>query len=198
MVTFTANIGNFNSDTKATYNWVVSAGTIVSGQGTSSITVDATGIMDGTIEAIVEVNGPPDSCDKKASCSTRVVGIGDPRKSDEYGNIRWSDERARLDNFAIELQSDPTAQGYIICYGGKVARVGDAQRRCYRAVSYVVSKQRGIEASRVITIDGGYRENLTVELWVFPSGVTPPTATPTVDPREVRFIKGKSKSKARR
>jgi hypothetical protein len=43
------------------------------------------------------------------------------RKIDEYGNIRFNDEKARLDNYAIELQNDPTAQGYLICYGGRRA-----------------------------------------------------------------------------
>ena len=39
------------------------------------------------------------------------------RKFDEYGNIRFNDEKARLDNFAIQLQNEPTSQGYIIGYG---------------------------------------------------------------------------------
>jgi len=118
------------------------------------------------------------------------------RKLDEYGNIRWSDEKARLDNFAIEMQNSPTAQGYIFCYGGRVGRAGEALRRCSRARSYV-NKHRGIEASRIVTIDGGYKEDLTVELWVLSSGATPPTPFPTVDPKEVRIIKSGSKSRRR-
>lgn len=118
-------------------------------------------------------------------------------KLDEYGNIRWSDEMARLDNFAIEVQNNPSAQGYIICYGSRIGRAGEAQRRCYRAMSYI-NRRRGIEASRIVTVDGGYKENLTVELWVVPSGVISPRASPTVDPREVRFIKGKPKRRTRR
>jgi len=35
-------------------------------------------------------------------------------------------------------------------------------------------------------VDGGYREELTVELWVVPSGANPPSASPTVDPSEVK------------
>ncbi|HZT57057.1 MAG TPA: hypothetical protein VFA21_00380 [Pyrinomonadaceae bacterium] len=193
-MTFTTNVSNLDSDAKVTYNWTVSAGTIVSGQGTSSITVDSTGIWDGTIEATIEVNGLPDSCGKKTSCSTTVVGIGDPGRLDEYGNIRWSDERARLDNFAIEMQNDPSARGYIICYGGRVGRAGEALRRCSRAKSYV-NRHRGIEAARIVTIDGGYKEELAVELFIVPSGATPPMASPTVDPKEVRIIKRGAKSR---
>jgi hypothetical protein len=168
-----------------TYNWTVSAGTITSGQGTSSITVDTTGLPNNsTVTATVDVGGYDRSCSTSASCTTGITSIG-PRKIDEYGNIRYNDEKARLDNYAIELQNDPTAQGYLICYGGRKGRTGEAQRRCDRAKDYLVNT-RGISADRIVTVDGGYKEDLTVELWVVPSGANPPTASPTVDPSEVQ------------
>ena len=40
---------------------------------------------------------------------------------DGYGNIRFLDEKARLDNFAIQLQNEPKTQGYIIVYAGQKA-----------------------------------------------------------------------------
>ena len=72
-----------------------------------------------------------------------------------------------------------------MCYGGRVGRAGEAQARCDRAKNDLVTR-KGIDASRIVTVDGGYRENLTVELWVVPSGAQPPTASPNVDPSEVR------------
>jgi hypothetical protein len=197
-VKFTAETSGAAIDAKLSYNWTVSAGTIESGQGTSSITVDTTGLAGISVEATVQVTGLPEACAGKSTCATALICDPLARKFDEYGNIRWGDEKGRLDNFAVELQNEPTAQGYILCYGGKVGREGEARLRCHRAVAYVVSRQRGIEASRIVTVDGGYREDLTVELWVVPSGWTPPAASPTVDPREVRFIKGKPKRRARR
>lgn len=110
------------------------------------------------------------------------------RKLDEYGNISWSDERARLDNFTIAVLDNPSARGYLLCYGGRVGRPGEARRRCRRAKNYV-SGHRGVEAARLVIVDGGFREDLTVELWVIPPGISPPPASPTVDPREVRFVK---------
>ena len=118
------------------------------------------------------------------------------RKLDEYGNIRWNDERARLDNFAIAVQDDPSARGYLLCYGGRVGRAGEAARRCRRAKNYV-SGYRGIDAARVVTVDGGFREDLTVELWVIPPGVSAPQAVPTVDPREIRFVRRSYKRRPR-
>jgi PKD domain len=184
-ITFTANVSAGDPNVTPTFNWTVSAGTISSGQGTSSITVDTTGLPNNsTVTATVDVGGYDRSCSTSSSCSTGISAIG-PRKIDEYGNIRFNDEKARLDNFAIELQNDPTSQGYLICYGGQTGRTGEAQARCDRAKNYLVST-RGIDASRVVTVDGGYREALTVELWVVPSGATPPAASPTVDPSQVK------------
>lgn len=118
------------------------------------------------------------------------------RKLDEYGNISWNDEKPRLDNFAIELQMQTAAKGYILCYGGKVGREGEARRRCQRAAGYV-SAVRSIDAARIVTVDGGFREELTVELWVAPPGLTPPQPSPTVDRSEVRFVKDRAKRRAR-
>ncbi|HEX3560994.1 MAG TPA: hypothetical protein VHU19_17465, partial [Pyrinomonadaceae bacterium] len=185
-ITFTANVSGGNPNATATYNWTVSAGTITSGQGTSSITVDTKGLPgNSAVTATVDVGGYDRSCATSSSCTTNLVQQAVARKVDEYGNIRFNDEKARLDNFAIELQNDPTSQGYLICYGGRRGRAGEGQARCDRAKNYLVTT-RGIDASRVVTVDGGYREDLTVELWVVPSGATPPAASPTVDPSEVK------------
>jgi hypothetical protein len=183
-VTFTANVSGGDPNVTPTFNWTVSAGTISSGQGTSSITVDTTGVT-GTITATVDVGGYDRSCSTSSSCTVNFPVKPEARKVDEYGNIRFNDEKARLDNFAIELQNDPTAQGYLVCYGGRTGRTGEAQRRCDRAKNYLVST-RGIDGSRIVTVDGGFREELTVELWIVPSGANPPSASPTVDPSEVK------------
>jgi hypothetical protein len=196
-ITFTAKVGNAPADAKLSYNWTVSAGTIKMGQGTPSITVDTTELAGISVEATVQVSGLPEACDGKATCATALICDPMDRKVDEYGNLRWGDEKGRLDHFVAELQKDPTAQGYILCYGGRVGRVGEAQRRCHRAVDYVI-RRRSLEASRIVTIDGGYKEELAVELFIVPSGVMPPTSSPTVDPHEVRFIKSKTKGRTRR
>lgn len=117
-----------------------------------------------------------------------------PRKIDEYASIRWRDERARLDNYIIELRNDPTASACLICYGGRRSRAGEARRRCARAADYL-KRVGGIDAARVITVDGGFREEASVELWVPPAGTTLPVASPTVDPSEVTIIKDGPKRK---
>jgi hypothetical protein len=183
-VTFRANITG-GGDATMTYNWTVSAGTITSGQGTESITVDTTSVTVDSIQATLEVGGLAATCSTSATCSVSIARQPETRKLDEYGNVAFDDEKARLDNFAIELQNTPGSQGYIIGYSGRRGRRGEGIARAERAKNYLVTS-RGLEASRIITVDGGYREELAVELFIVPSGATTPTASPTVDASEVR------------
>jgi hypothetical protein len=170
-ITFTASL---SSGGNVTYNWSVSAGTITGGQGTSSITVDTAGLGGQTVTATLDVGGLDPACARTASCSTSVRAPAPlATKFDEYGNIRFNDEKARLDNYAIQLQNQPGAQGYIVAYG---TCAGEAQARADRAKDYLVNT-RGIDAGRLVTVDGGCRSDLTVELWVVPTGATPPAAS---------------------
>ena len=117
------------------------------------------------------------------SCAV-FAQTGTARKTDEYGKIKPVDEQARLDNYAIALQMDPNDQGYIIAYAGRSTVKGEAQKRLDFAKAYLTNK-RGLDAQRIVTVDGGYREEATTELWAVPSGATPPMASPTVEPSEV-------------
>ena len=165
---------SLSSAANVTYGWTVSAGTITSGQGTSSITVDTAGLAGQSVTITVEVGGLDPACSRTASCSTSVrAPAPGPTKFDEYGNIKFNDEKARLDNYAIQLQNQPGAQGYIIAYG---SCAGEAQARADRAKDYLVNT-RGIDAGRIVTMDGGCRSDLSVELWIVPSGATPPAAS---------------------
>jgi hypothetical protein len=170
-ITYTASV---SGDMNVTYNWSVSAGTISGGQGTSSITVDTANLGGQTVTATVELGGLDPSCSRTASCTTGIRAPVPPAvKFDEYGNIKFNDEKARLDNYAIQLQNQPGSQGYILAYG---SCAGEAQARADRAKDYLVNT-RGIDAGRLVTIDGGCRSDLTVELWIVPTGATAPAAS---------------------
>lgn len=172
-VTFSARVDGGPGN--QTYNWTVSAGTISSGQGTSSITVDTTGLAGQSITATVELGGLDPTCNRTASCTATVVAPPVNRKFDEYGNIRFNDEKARLDNFAVQLQNEPSATGYIIGYGNCDAQ---GMTRANRAKDYLVNT-RGIDASRITTVDGGCLPDLQVQLWISPQGAAAPTGDAT-------------------
>ena len=113
---------------------------------------------------------------------------------DSYGGISWNLEKLHLDNFAIQLQHDSDSIGYIIVYAGRRACVDEAKDRALRAKKYVV-EIRGIQASRIKWIDGGYREERTVILQPAPRGAPELIAAPTLKPSEVQINKN-CKSKA--
>jgi hypothetical protein len=176
-ITFTASVSGGDTAATYTYNWSVSAGTITSGQGTSSITVDTTGAGGQSVTATVSIGGADPSCTgTTASCTTGIKPPPrQPTRFDEYGNIKFNDEKARLDNYAIQLQNDPQSTATIIVYG---SCEGEAQQRGDRAKDYLVNT-RGIEAGRITVVDGGCRSDLTVQLWIVPSGATAPAPDTT-------------------
>lgn len=163
-VTFHASPTSYQS-----YSWTVSSGEIISGQGTSSIMVSNMS-SGSSCTATVEIldNG----CRSVSSATVSVTAHAQPAKFDEYGNIRFNDEKARLDNFAIQLQSEPAAKGFIIAYGTCEA---EGEKRANRAKDYLVN-QRGIDAMRIWVVDAGCKPTLKVELWLVPSGAIPLTA----------------------
>jgi hypothetical protein len=126
---------------------------------------------------------------------TSTLNLDQVRIFDTYGNISWNDEKARLDNLVLQLRNESSAVAHIIAYGGRRTCLGEAQARASRAKNYLVN-ERGVEFSRVIWRDGSYRENLEVEIYIFPRGVAEPSVTPTVLRSEVQ-VKGRCKQNRR-
>ena len=171
-VTFTAEMSGGTPGMTPTYNWTISAGRITSGQGTPSITVDTTGLAGQTVRATLDVGGFGMPC--PASCAVVIPIVNKPHKFDEYYDIARNDEKARLDNYAIQLQQEPGSQGYVIVYPSRKADAAQAQARAQRIVDYLVNS-RGLDTSRVVITMGPAREDWLFELWVVPEGAPPPT-----------------------
>lgn len=192
IITYTADAA-YSGDAGLNYTWTVSPANarILSGAGTPTITVDSTGLAGQTITATLVVDdgsGEP-MCRQTAQAST-FVPPPPPRENpsrefDECCSCSFDDQKARLDNLAVELQNDPSTTSYVISYGGRTSRIGQADRLSARARDYLVT-QRGIDPSRIVVLNGGFREEDCVELWVVPSGATPPLPTPTVQAGDVR------------
>lgn len=120
----------------------------------------------------------------RASSPTQRTGAAKP---DEYGDICWRREKEILRNFAVWLKNEPETTGYIITYGGRrVPSLEIARERGERARKYL--SKHGLPDERIVTINGGFRESLTWEIWFVPAGATPPHPTPTVDRGEVEIV----------
>ncbi|MEK6283321.1 MAG: hypothetical protein AABN95_23445 [Acidobacteriota bacterium] len=173
-LTFSSNVTGGTPGVAAIYNWTVSAGRIIEGQGTPTIRVDTTGLAGQTVTATLSMGGYTLDC--SASCSVQFPVPVECRKFDEYPAISYNDEKARMDNYAIELQNDPTSTAFVIVYPGQRGRPGDVQKHTTRVVDYLVNS-RGINAQRIVTLVGPSRDALLVELWLCPQGAKPPNST---------------------
>lgn len=103
---------------------------------------------------------------------------------DTFSNIPFADEQARLDNFSISLQEQPQLKGYILIYASKDFPASRAKMRAKRARDYLV-KVRGVDPKMIGIVDGGYREQFQIELYILRADVGPPTPYPTVAPPSV-------------
>ncbi|HEY7783149.1 MAG TPA: hypothetical protein VIB00_00390 [Pyrinomonadaceae bacterium] len=110
---------------------------------------------------------------------------------DSFGYISSDDASARLDNFAVGLEQQPAAMGYVVSYGprGKGAGTGTYLGQVLK--NYLVST-RELAADRIQTIYGGrYKnpEDIFTELWIVPAGS--PAPEPMTFKSKLKTVKGK-------
>jgi hypothetical protein len=192
IITYTADVA-YNGSSQLRYTWTVSPGNakLLSGAGTPTITIDSTGLAGQRITATLVVDdGSGDPICRQSSQASTFVPPPPPRESpsrqfDVCCSCSFDDQKARLDNLAVDLQNDPSSTTYVIAYGGRTSRIGQADLLGSRARDYLVT-QRGIDQARIVVVNGGFREEDCVELWIVPRGATPPQPTPTVQAGDVR------------
>ena len=104
-------------------------------------------------------------------------------KFDEYGRVGHCDWTARLDNFAIKFQQDPTMSGYVVTFDSPNKNRARAEWELDRSQFYL-THERGIDPSRIVFVNGGEREDVEIvltELWIVPPGAVPPVAPPEIN-----------------
>lgn len=106
-------------------------------------------------------------------------------------NTLCETEMANLDSYAIQVQNEPSHTAYVIVYGGQYGTARhEVEQRKARIRRYLV-KNRGIEPERVCVVGGGFREKVTVELWLVARGEKLPEPTATVSPKDVKYKRTK-------
>ena len=192
LITYTSDVkytGNFPLN----FIWTISPANarILSGAGTQTIEVDSTGLPGQTLTAtlLVDDGSKDPACSRSVQASTFVAAQPLREKGpvvfDVCLSCSYNDQKARLDNLIVELQTDPSVTAYILAYGGRTSRNGQADRLGARARDYLVNHRR-INTSRIVVLNGGFREEDSVELWIVPSGATLPQVRATVQPGDVR------------
>jgi len=183
------------------FRWRLSAGTIIKGEGTDEITIDTAGLGGQVLTATAELTTAPSGCKNVASITTSITPPPRPAfcPFDQYGDIKFKDEQARLDNFAIQIHNWSPSRGLILLYAGEKTFKGEAAYRLQRARSYL--NFRGLDSSRIITVNCGFTRELTAILYVIPNEAK---SIPGCDSfrqiplSEVQFTKPRPKSAKKR
>ena len=111
-------------------------------------------------------------------------------KFDEFIYDFNVDLKPRLAPLARALTKQPRARVYIIAYVDRLFRYGDSSARNMAAYVRIDLAYRGEDAidwDRIVLVDGGYREENMVELYLVPPGAPPPVPRPTLQPSQVTF-----------
>jgi hypothetical protein len=162
---FTASVTEADANQRFAYHWTVSAGKIVSGQGTPVITV----IGEPTLTATVRLTGLPSVCiQTTASCSVNVGYHHVPpvQKIDQFGSIPFQKVKPHLDKLAHDLRNSPGALGSIV----STRKWALAKN----AVDYLLSKH-GIPSERILLVDQKRKGPLLIKLFIVPPGASPPS-----------------------
>jgi len=159
------------------YKWTVTDGKIIGENGISFLRADVSDVKADRVTAFVEIEGLPLPCKNTAFAIAEFSNT--PRLIDEFGRVANGDIKARLDAFFVTLQNHPEKQGYAYIYGGRDMGSRDSQARRQLLSNQILFRR--FDASRIKIIDAGYREEISTEYWLVPSGVDAPKPTPTVD-----------------
>jgi hypothetical protein len=152
------------TESKLTYKWTLSHGTITAGQGTPSIQLRIG--SDETIPTVtVEVGGLPQECPSRASEITIVDPAPQAQMIAKFTGQVETINKESLRKVAAEAGNNPNSQLYII--------IG-SHPLCFRSVSYKIASELNLEDYRVTFIDWPSKTPF-MEVWLVPPGATPPT-----------------------
>lgn len=160
---------------KLTYSWTVSRGKITSGQGTTMIDVDTTGVNDD-LTATVEIVGFPTDCKASASGTAKLAGVAAAKNIGTVADFKTKDEKAKLDELIKRLNDSPGDQAYLISYSTKGTNPYSVRQPIHNALSYFQTQD--FPTNRIKTIEAGARAKGGVEVWIVPYG----SPEPKVDP----------------
>ena len=165
-----------NPSVKLTYRWKISAGKIIQ-ENWSYIKVDLSEVQDKRITVFVEADGLPSGCEKIVF---RDFTVGNqPHLFDSARRVHYSELAARLDGFLSFLYNHPSANGQIIVYADRSRGLREMSISIRSLRSYLAF--RNFDLSRISIIEGGFREDNTIDMWVVPAGAPAPAPTPSVD-----------------
>lgn len=166
------------------YRWEVSGGKIILGQRTPQVTIEACELPSSSpsfVNVKINLDGGPPELEKERSCRLKIdPKCAPPFLYDQYQDISLKDEQQRLDRLGRYLTGEDSGAGaYLVAYAGRTSCFREAKLRADRARRYLQANYK-LDASRVITVDGGFRDNLTVDIFTSAHDTCGPFPTPSL------------------
>ena len=172
-VAFTAILSENSLNYDINYEWSVSSGEILEGQGTTRIKVLYKD-FGKNLTATVLLKGLPEICGIPADSDT-VPTIDDnihPLKTNEFSTSVKTISKFRLDSLAIALRNDPDSVAYIFEHFRRGTAADLIKQKLEKTIKYLAGK--GIDRDRVIIKTVFSDKNLT-QFWTVPAGAETPT-----------------------
>lgn len=139
------------------------------------------------------------------------------RQVDEFSRIPCGEFMARMAGIFIESQNSPDSKIHVIYYGSRFRKenIWNRKTRKHDKVKlnfphrddglnwaksiplYLTSgdtaetKAVKLPEDKFVLVNGGFRENIEVEIWLVPKNAEFPKPTPTVIEKDIRFRKDK-------
>ncbi len=168
--TFTVNVDTKGKELNLEYIWSISAGEIISGQNTPTLTVKQ---PDGNLTVTVEVKGLPDGCPNTDSETAGGVDLPpQAEKLDEFSGSFARINKAGFKKIIAAVQNDQNAQLYICKkYKDDFSKI-KIDKTSDKVKNYLL--KAGIEADRIVFVDFPAKTG-SLEFWLVPVGATPPS-----------------------
>ncbi|NOT52420.1 MAG: hypothetical protein HOP10_14210 [Chitinophagaceae bacterium] len=165
---FTAAIKGTSA--RVTYNWTISAGTILSGQGTSVIKVATKDLSGMSVTATVAIGGLSGNCSSSSSATTDVVAA--PEKIIAANYTTPQDLVAVVQKLITEIKlNDHTIPQTAFIY---LYSTTDAQLKTMKNTIINTFEKNNISALQYIIADGGKKKTASFEMYNLLPGMQEP------------------------
>ena len=104
---------------------------------------------------------------------------------DSLVRINSETRSAKLDQFFVELANHSKSKGLMLIYCGKRCQYGEVEAHI-RGIENKIAYHR-YDRNNVVILNAGFRDVMTVELWLVPEGACPPLPNPTLTIKQIKF-----------
>ena len=108
------------------------------------------------------------------------------RLVDQFGSRLSSEDRSvRFDHLFSELLKTPNSIAYVVLYCGKTCKYGEVEAHM-RGIEIKIALRK-FDHSKLVVVNGGFRDKFDTELWLVENKSAPPEIKPTVNIKYVTF-----------